>query len=204
MEFRRSGTVNADVDAVWRMLSDVERVARCAPGAQITRKIDDDHYEGVMSVRLGPINSSFGGQLAIAERHDDTHSAVLNASGIDSSTKSTARATFRAQLSEAGPSLTQLDSVVEVQLSGRLARFGKGIFESVSVQLMEQFLACLEAQIRAPAAEVAALDEPPSLGVLPLAYGTARMGLASAVDRLKDALPGVGERKSDGDKRRQD
>ena len=42
------------VERVWETLIDVERVAPCLPGAEITEAGEDGTYRGTFSVRLGP------------------------------------------------------------------------------------------------------------------------------------------------------
>ena len=54
MKLEQSFEVRAPLERVWETLIDIERVAPCLPGAEITEAADDGTYRGTFSVRLGP------------------------------------------------------------------------------------------------------------------------------------------------------
>ena len=55
MEFDNELDVPLPVGETWRVLLDIERIATCLPGAELTEVIDDKTYAGKVAVRLGPI-----------------------------------------------------------------------------------------------------------------------------------------------------
>ena len=55
MKLENEFRVDVPVDEAWRVLLDVERIAPCMPGAQLTEVVDDTTYKGNISVRLGPV-----------------------------------------------------------------------------------------------------------------------------------------------------
>ena len=48
--------MQAPIDDVWNYLLDVERVAPCMPGAELTEVVDENTYKGKAGVKLGPVN----------------------------------------------------------------------------------------------------------------------------------------------------
>src|ERR671932_600723 len=58
MKLEQSFTVAAPVEQVWEALVDVDRVAPCLPGAQITGRDDEGNYKGTFSVKLGPTTAA--------------------------------------------------------------------------------------------------------------------------------------------------
>ncbi len=75
-------TVNRPIEETWTVLTDVERIAPCMPGAQL-QEIEGDIYRGLVKVKLGAITTSFKGQASFIERDDADHRAVLKAEGRD-------------------------------------------------------------------------------------------------------------------------
>jgi carbon monoxide dehydrogenase subunit G len=54
MKLEQSFEVSAPLDRVWEALVDVERVAPCLPGAEVTGRNDDGSYDGTFKVKIGP------------------------------------------------------------------------------------------------------------------------------------------------------
>ena len=69
MELTNDFTVNAPIDTAWDTLTDVERIAPCLPGAQLT-EIEGDTYRGLVKVKVGPITAQFKGQASFVEKDD--------------------------------------------------------------------------------------------------------------------------------------
>ena len=59
MLIENSFTVARPVDEVWNYLLDVEKIAPCLPGAELTETIDDHTWKGKVNMKLGPISMSF-------------------------------------------------------------------------------------------------------------------------------------------------
>ena len=77
MKLEHSFDVKAPLDRVWAALIDVERVAPCLPGAEITEGGDDDTYRGSFTVKLGPTTAAYRGELAMAEVDEEAHRSVM-------------------------------------------------------------------------------------------------------------------------------
>ena len=68
MQIDSEFTVAAPMDRVWAYLLDVERVAPCMPGAELTEVVDDHTWKGKTSVKVGPVALSFAGTAYGATR----------------------------------------------------------------------------------------------------------------------------------------
>jgi len=162
MKLEHSFQVEAPLDRVWEALIDVERVAPCLPGAEITEAGEDGTYRGTFSVRLGPTTAAYRGQLAMEEVDAGAHRAVMRASGQDKRGQGSAKATIVSTMrEEAGATTVEVET--DFTITGRLARFGRGgMIQDVSNRLLRDFSACLQQTIESaePAAEPAA--EPPA------------------------------------------
>lgn len=130
--------VHRPIEQTWAVLTDVERIAPCLPGAQL-QEIEGDTYRGVVKVKLGPISTQFKGQAHFVERDDASHRAVLKGEGRDTSGKGNADALITAQLEAISPELTKCVVSTELRVTGKVAQFGRGIMGDVSEKLMTQF-----------------------------------------------------------------
>ena len=159
MKLEQSFEVRAPVERVWETLIDVERVAPCLPGAEITEAGDDGSYRGTFRVRLGPTTAAYRGELHMQEVDEDARRVVMNASGQDKRGQGSARATIVSTMHEEGE-LTRVEVETDFAITGRLARFGRGgMIQDISNRLMKDFAECLQKRIEAPpAAEPSVLD----------------------------------------------
>lgn len=151
-------TVNRPIDEAWAVLTDVERIAPCLPGAQL-EGVDGETYSGVVKVKLGPISTAFRGQAHFIERDDTAHRAVLKGQGRDTTGKGNADALITAQLEALDTSRTRCVVTTELHVTGKVAQFGRGIMGDVSEKLMAQFANNLDAMLAdQPTAPTAALE----------------------------------------------
>ncbi len=62
----------------WEVLTDVERVAPCIPGAQLL-SVDGDEFTGAVKVKVGPITVSYKGEAAFQEKDAAAQRVVIKA-----------------------------------------------------------------------------------------------------------------------------
>lgn len=131
-------TVNRPIDETWAVLTDVERIAPCMPGATL-EEIEGDVYRGVVKVKLGAISAAFRGQASFLERDDVNHKAVLRGEGRDTTGKGNADALITAQLESISANETKCVVETDLRITGKVAQFGRGIMGDVSKKLITQF-----------------------------------------------------------------
>jgi uncharacterized protein len=159
VKLEQSFEVRAPLERVWETLIDVERVASCLPGAEITEASDEGTYRGTFSVRLGPTTAAYRGELNIEEQDEAAHRVTMRATGQDKRGQGSAKATIVSSMHEEGE-LTRVDVETDFTITGRLARFGRGgMIQDISNRLMKDFADCLQQRIEAPpAAEPSVVD----------------------------------------------
>jgi carbon monoxide dehydrogenase subunit G len=156
MKIENTVEVDAPLDRVWALVNDIPRVAPCMPGAALTGVLDDKTYEGTVAVKLGPLRMSYKGKVTVDEIDDAGHSARLTASGKDTKGAGTARASVETRLEPAGDTHTRLHVTSDVQLTGKVASFGRGgAINDVATRLFGQFADCLRATLEAEQAATA-------------------------------------------------
>ena len=141
MDFSESFTVDAALEDVWGLLTDVERIAPCLPGAQL-QEIDGEDYHGIVKVKVGPITSQYKGTARFEQVDESEHKIVLTAQGRDTKGAGNASAKINVSLEDdaAGDaSTTQVMVDVHLDLKGKVAQFGRGVLADVSGKLMAKF-----------------------------------------------------------------
>ena len=150
MKIENTIEVDAPLDRVWALVNDIPRVAPCMPGAALTGVLDDQTYEGTVAVKLGPLRMSYKGKVTVEDIDEANHSARLAASGKDTKGGGTARASVETRLEAAGDTRTRLQVTSDVQLTGKVASFGRGgAINDVAARLFGQFADCLRATLEA-------------------------------------------------------
>ncbi|HXY93970.1 MAG TPA: SRPBCC family protein [Acidimicrobiia bacterium] len=140
-EFR----VDVPVEEAWKVLLDVERIAPCMPGAQL-QEIEGDEYRGIVKVKVGPITAQYKGAARIVEADEGAHKLVLKAEGRDTRGQGNASATVTATLTPDG-SATVVHIDTDLNITGKVAQFGRGVMADVSSKLLGQFADNLERDV---------------------------------------------------------
>jgi hypothetical protein len=142
MELTNEFRVAVPPEVAWGVLTDVERIAPCLPGAQLL-EVEGDEYRGTVKVKVGPITVTYKGAATFVERDESGRRAVLRAEGREARGQGTAKATITADLSPDGDG-TNVSIVTDLAVTGRVAQFGRGVLADVSAKLLGQFVTCLE------------------------------------------------------------
>lgn len=138
MDMNNSFEVNSPVGETWEVLTDVEQIAPCLPGASLTG-VSGSQYQGLVKVKVGPITAQYRGTAEFVERDDQAHRAVISAKGRDTRGAGNASAVITAQLHEVDAGTTRVDVRTKLTITGRVAQFGRGVMADVSAKLMSQF-----------------------------------------------------------------
>jgi hypothetical protein len=139
--------VDVPIEQAWAVLTDLERIAPCMPGAQL-QEVEGDEYRGIVKVKVGPITAQYKGTAKFTEVDEAAHRAVIKADGRDTRGQGNASATITAALSADGDG-TQVTLTTDLTVTGKVAQFGRGVMADVSTKLLGQFVDCLEQDVLA-------------------------------------------------------
>jgi carbon monoxide dehydrogenase subunit G len=211
MKITNEFTVHTPIERAWAVLTDLEGIAPCMPGARLTG-VEGDTYKGKVKVKVGPVVSEFAGTARFAEKDEAAYRAVIDAKGRDARSAGNAAALVTAVLTPAGSS-TSVSVDTDLKISGKLAQFGSGMIKEVSGKLLAQFVDNLEAKLAAeesapaaaesPAATEPPVAEPPVAAESPAAepptgteqpsVGDSSAGVAGSVTAEPEAVPAPAE-----------
>ena len=198
MQLENSFTVPLPVDEAWRVLMDIDRIAPCMPGA-VLDSVEGDDFTGRVKVKLGPINLTYQGKGSFIERDEANHQAKIDARGKDQRGNGTASAIVTAKLAGEG-SVTRVDVLTDLNITGRPAQFGRGVMTDVGNKLLGQFADKLSAQLASGdlgvdpakvATEAATTSQEPTVaGTAKAAAGKAAATTAGVVEEAAASAEG--------------
>jgi uncharacterized protein len=155
----------ASAEVSWRFLQDITAVAACLPGAKVTERLDDTHYKGTVTVKVGPATMSFRGDIEVCELDAATRTLRLIGKGSDTTGTSGASLDLTARVEAAEGGLSNLVGKSEASVSGKAAAFGGRMMNAVADQVLNQFAANFAAQVgllQAAQTGTAPLASPPA------------------------------------------
>ena len=145
MEIEDEFRVDVPIDDTWKVLLDIERIAPCLPGAQL-QEVEGDEYRGIVKVKVGPITAQYKGAAKLAEVDETAHTVVLAGRGPrharpgqrDGHDHRHAHARRRGH---------RRDVDTDLNVTGKVAQFGRGVLADVSTKLLGQFVENLERDV---------------------------------------------------------
>jgi carbon monoxide dehydrogenase subunit G len=133
---------------VFAYLLDVNKVAGCVPGAELSEVVDPTTFKGKVKIKVGPITVAYSGTAKIVDRNDGLHSAAIEAEGRETTGPGSARAKALMTVVADGAGST-VKIVTDYNVAGRVAQFGRGVMEDVSRRIVNDMAACIKANVEA-------------------------------------------------------
>ena len=147
MQLTGKHIVNALPSTIWDMLMDTDALARIVPGISHLEKTGDNKFKSIIEIKMGPVNSSFTGDLQMEEIKEQEGFTLK----VQQNSKiGNANAAIKISLLPANDNQTEVSFNGEVKLSGMLAAMGQRLIGGVSNTLTKQFFANLEKETKPP------------------------------------------------------
>ena len=152
MELVNDFRVPVPIDKAWEVLTDVQRIGPCIPGAEVL-SVDGDDFTGKVKVKVGPISVAYQGHGTFVEKDAAAHRAVIQGTAKETRGQGNAAAIITCELKEEGRAVTGCVITTDLTISGKAAQFGRGVLADVSGKLIEQFAQRLEADLASEVAQ---------------------------------------------------
>ncbi len=140
--------VGRPINEVWNFLSDPTKIVTCVPGAKLTEKIDDQNFKGTVTMKIGPVVTSFNGQIKLVRLDEATHTMEIHGKGVDTKGKGSADMVLTGNLVDNGDQTTEVTNNMELSITGKLAQFGSRMIVDVSDHIFKQFLSNFRNQLQ--------------------------------------------------------
>ena len=131
---------------LWDLLLDVERVAKCFPGAQEVVPNEDGSYSGSLKVRVGPVSLGMSGNLVILEADREAWQALLQVEGSDRRVGGSVRGRLTMRLNDLSSEETELALSSDLTFMGKLGEMGQPLIRKKAEATMEEFARNLVAE----------------------------------------------------------
>ena len=150
LRFEHAFTIKARPEKVWAYLTDPYRVAPALPGAAITEKTGEGTWNGTITVKVGPVAAKYKGTVRFESMDPAARTATIVARGQDLSGRGGADMKMESRLSEKTPGETEVAMASDVNVTGIMAQFGRGLVQDVSNQMFQKFTEAVRAELERP------------------------------------------------------
>ncbi len=137
MELKNEFSVAIPIDQAWQIFTDLEKIAPCLPGANLTG-VDGENYLGSIKIKVGPITTTYKGVAKWQSLDPLSYRAELLAEGKEAKGTGGATAKVEAKLS-ALEDKTLVTIVTDLSISGKVAQISRGVLNDVSEKLLSRF-----------------------------------------------------------------
>lgn len=179
--------VKEPIELVWTFLSNPTKVATCVPGAQITEQVDETHYKGAISVKVGPAVTDFKGEVQVVRIDPQAYEMELLGMGQDIRGKGSASMKVTGKLRPLPDGGTEVIGVSEVSVKGLLAQMGGRVINEVSNIMFQKFAKNFQEKLEQEAQAGSSSDAQTGVGPKPInAVSMAFSAIKAAIKRNKD------------------
>ena len=147
VKMTKNFTIGAPIGDVWDFMTDIEKVSSCIPGAKYVEDLDDNCHAVMLTIKVGPIKSSYKSEVSIRNLDINNHTLEIEGRGIDVKGKGGATMEMVGSLTDSGDGTTEINGDSTVTIQGMLAQFGSRMVEDVSNQLFLQFIKSLATKL---------------------------------------------------------
>lgn len=149
-------------DLVWDFFSDPNKVVTCVPGAAITEQIDETNYKGTVKIKIGPVTTSYKGEVHLFKLDKDTLDMEIHGKGTDVKGKGNASMVLLGKLTKTENGGTKVNTSMEVTITGKLAQFGSRMIVDVTNQIFGQFIKSMKTKLAKEEEALKAAETPAS------------------------------------------
>ena len=162
VELSKTFSIRAPINDVWDFMTDIKKVSTCIPGAQYNESLGDNEHSVMLTVKVGPIKSSYRSEVAIKSLDKSNYTMEIEGRGTDTKGKGGANMEMTGKLIDNGDGATGVTGDSTVTIQGMLAQFGSRMIEDVSNQLFVQFTETLRTKLERNNNNIESKQEPDS------------------------------------------
>ena len=162
MHIEKTFAVAASVDRVWAFITSPDQVGPCMPGCQHVEVTGPGTYRAVISVKVGPIKTTFNFSIETVEERPPEF-ARFSVKGEEGGSSSRVTAENSLTLKAIDQGNTEVTYASKVAVVGRLGKFAGGVMQKMAERMSEQFITAFRERVETePAANAGAPPVTPS------------------------------------------
>ncbi|MFA7280984.1 MAG: SRPBCC domain-containing protein [Sterolibacterium sp.] len=146
MQIARTFAVAAPIERVWQFITTPAEVGPCMPGCQHVEVTEPGKYKAIVSVKVGPIKSTFNFDIETIEERPPEH-AVFSIRGNEGGNASRVNAENTLTLKAVDKNNTEVTYSSKVNIVGRLGKFAGGVMQKMAESMSDQFIGELRARL---------------------------------------------------------
>ena len=147
LEIEERFELDAHPDEAWAYLTRPERIVVCLPGAELTEVVDERNYVGGVKVKLGAVAMDYQGTVEFTEMDPEKRVIRMEGKGRERRGGGTVTLAMEGTVHELEGGRCEITVTADIQLAGKIVRFGRGMIQVVTAQIFKEFTACLAAEL---------------------------------------------------------
>jgi hypothetical protein len=202
MKIEKTFTLSAPQEQVWSFITDPQKVAQCIPGCEGAEEKERGKYAAAINVKVGPIRTTFHLDIEQTEQRPPEFASYLG-KGEEGSRASRISSVSTLALKSVSANSTEVTYTSDINIVGRLGKFGGGMMQKIADSIGEEFVAGVKGRLErpdvpeaAPGVHEAAPGMPEPIPGRPEStpeVPESTRGVPDAPRGVLDAAPGVSE-----------
>jgi carbon monoxide dehydrogenase subunit G len=139
MNFTQSCIITASREAVWDFLMRMENIARCLPGVEDVKQVDETTYDGTLRIKVGPIALALQGTMYVEARDREHWHGAMRAEAKDRKLGGGVQARMGMALVEKGGAETEMQVTLEAHVLGKIGEFGQPVMRKKADAMLQEF-----------------------------------------------------------------
>lgn len=146
MIVEKTFTVAAPQAQVWEFITSPDKVAACVPGCLGAEETGSDQYKAEIKTKVGPIKTTFKVEIEATEMRPPEYAAYMS-KGEEGSKASRIKASSTLNLKQIDAGHTEVTYASDINIMGRLGKFGSGMMKKVADSIGDEFVAEMLTQL---------------------------------------------------------
>lgn len=188
MKIEKTFTLSAPEEQVWSFITDPQKVAQCIPGCEGAEEKERGKYAAAINVKVGPIRTTFHLDIEQTEQRPPEFASYLG-KGEEGSRASRISSVSTLALKSLSVNSTEVTYTSDINITGRLGKFGGGMMQKIADGIGEEFVTALKGRLESPAVTAAAPGVPEGASGMPEAVPE----VPQATPEVPQAAPGTSE-----------
>ncbi len=185
MELTGNYTFDAPPEVVWDAIMDPKVLANILPGCESLDKISDTEYNGVLNVRVGPVQGKFTGKVLLSELNQpDSFHMDIDGQGAAGFVKGGGNARL-----ETMDGKTVLTYEGKADVGGRIASVGQRLLDTSAKSIVRQGLESLDRLIQAQVQPAPVSEGQPAPAPALAPPSEAQVAVGVAKDVFEEYIP---------------